>query len=224
MMEWLTALLLGGVVGLDATSFPQAMYSRPFVAGALGGLVVGRPVEGALIGVLLEFFSLPILPFGAAGYPEGGTAAVASTVAYVWATDGFHPDMLFLAVSFGLVLSHVSGYSVRLLRIRNGRAVGQGDQAAPIEPRSVERGHLLAMGLDFLRGALVTAVGTALMAICLFAASHSGWALPLASINVLGVATLAMIGGSLTIFGTVRERLVSFVLGAAATAVAVWVL
>lgn len=223
-MEWLTALLLGGAVGLDATSFPQAMYSRPFVAGALGGLVVGRPIEGLLIGALLEFFSLPVLPFGAAGYPEGGTAAVASTVAYVWATEAFQPDMLFLAVSLGLLLSHASGYSVRLLRIRNGRAVGRGDEAAPIQPEVVERRHLLAMGLDFLRGALVTAVGTALITIALYLAETEGWSLPLVTLNVLAVAALTMIGGSLTIFGTVRERLASFAVGAAMTALAVWIL
>lgn len=224
MMEWLPALLLGGIVGLDATSFPQAMYSRPFVAGALGGLIVGRPVEGALLGVILEFFALPVLPFGAAGYPEGGTAAVASTVAYAWTTDGFQPDMMFLAVTLGLLLSHASGYSVRLLRIRNGRAVGRGDRAAPIEPRVVERAHLLAMTLDFVRGGLVTAAGTALIAICLYAATEVGWALPLATMNVLVVAAITMIGGSLTIFGTVRERIVSFGIGAAVTALAVWVL
>ena len=223
-MEWVTALLLGGAVGLDATSFPQAMYSRPFVAGALGGLIVGRPVEGALIGVILEFFALPVLPFGAAGYPEGGTAAVASTVAYVWATDSFQADLLFLAVTLGLLLSHASGYSVRLLRIRNGRAVGRGDEAAPIDPRLVERGHLLAMALDFLRGGLVTAVGTALIAIALDVALRAGWMLPVAALNVLVVAAMTMVGGSLTVFGNVRERIVSFALGAAATAFDVWAL
>lgn len=32
-MNWFLLALLGGFVGLDGTSFPQAMFSRPIVAG-----------------------------------------------------------------------------------------------------------------------------------------------------------------------------------------------
>jgi len=223
-MSFLLALLLGGAVGLDATSFPQAMYSRPFVAGALAGLVVGRPVEGAAIGAVLEIFALPVLPFGAAGYPEAGTAAVASMIAYDWATTGVDPDMLFLTVALGLLLSHASGYSVRLLRIRNGWAVGQRDDGSPLDPAAVERAHWLAMVLDFLRGAAVTAAGTAVIALVLALAVRTGWRLPLDALDVLVVTAVLMAGGSLTVFGNVRERIVSFGIGAALTALAVLVL
>lgn len=223
-MNWLVLLALGGVVGLDATSFPQAMYSRPFVAGALAGFAVGRPLEGAIIGMLLEFFSLPVLPFGAAGYPEGGTAAVGASVAYAWAAPAIDVNLLFLTVTFGLLLSHAAGYSVRLLRIRNGRAVGRGDENAPIEPRAVERGHLVAMLLDFLRGAVVTAAGAAVIAAVLALASRIGWMLPVSPLGLLMVAVALMIGGSLSIFGTVREHALSFAVGAGLTAIVVWVL
>lgn len=224
MMEWLAALLVGGAVALDATSFPQAMYSRPFVAGAVGGLLVGRPMEGAMIGALLEFFSLPILPFGAAGYPEGGTAAVGATVAYEWISDGFDAELLFLAVTLGLLLSHASGYSVRLLRLRNGRALGGRLTAASLEAGTLERAHLLAMGLDFARGALVTGAGAAVIAVLLEVAARSDWVLPVAALNVLLVAVAMMIGGSLTVFGSVRERALPFAVGAGITALAVWLL
>ena len=222
-MDWLLGVLLGGVVGLDATSFPQAMYSRPFVAGALGGLIVGRPSEGVVIGLLLELFSLPVLPFGAAGYPEGGTAAVASVIAYDWAAPTFDPGLLFLTIATGLALSHASGYSVRLLRIRNGRAFGRADQGAPIEARTLERGHVMAMVLDFVRGAAVVAAGTAVLALVLGLAVRSEWTSPVPAMKVLAVACVMMIGGSLTIFGTVRERVLSFTLGAALTAAALLV-
>ena len=224
MSGWLTALLLGGAVGLDATSFPQAMYSRPFVAGALSGLLVGRPVEGAVIGAVLEFFSLPVLPFGAAGYPEGGTAAVGATIAYQTITETPDAELLFLAVALGLLMSHASGYTVRLLRIRNGRAVGRGLEGAPIEPGVLERAHLLAMLFDFLRGAAVTAVGAVVIAGLLHLAGLAGWSLPIAPLNVLVVAAAVMIGGSITIFGSARERLVPFVVGAGLATLAVLVL
>lgn len=224
MTAWLTALLLGGAVGLDATSFPQAMYSRPFVAGALAGLLVGRPVEGAIIGTVLEFFSLPVLPFGAAGYPEGGTAAVGATVAYEWIAGVPDARLLFLAVALGLLLSHASGYTVRLLRIRNGRAVGRGAEGAPIAPEALERAHRLAMVLDFVRGATVTAFGAVVIAVLLHLAIMAGWRLPVAPLNLLVVAASVMIGGSITIFGSARERLLPFVVGAAVAAIGVWVL
>jgi mannose/fructose/N-acetylgalactosamine-specific phosphotransferase system component IIC len=220
-VTWLAAVLLGGIVGLDATSFPQAMYSRPFVAGALAGQLVGRPGEGVMIGLVLELFSLPVLPFGAAGYPEGGTAAVASVIAYDWAAPVLDRDLLFLAVALGLVVSHASGYTVRLLRIRNGRAIGRNPEHAEIPPEAVERGHTMAMVLDFLRGAAVTAAGTAVLALGLGLAVRSGWSLPLPALAVLALAGVMMIGGSLTVFGTVRERIVSFAIGAAVTAAVV---
>ena len=75
-MSWLIAALLGGFVGLDATSFPQVMISRPVVAGVLTGVLFGRPAEGLAVGFLVEAFSLIILPIGAARYPDSGTATV----------------------------------------------------------------------------------------------------------------------------------------------------
>ncbi|HWV56262.1 MAG TPA: PTS sugar transporter subunit IIC, partial [Longimicrobiales bacterium] len=75
-------LVLGGFIGLDATSAPQLMISRPIVAATLSGLAFGHPAEGMLLGVILEAFSLVILPVGAAKYPESGTAAAAAAAAY----------------------------------------------------------------------------------------------------------------------------------------------
>ena len=74
--------IIGGIVGLDATSFPQAMLSRPLVAGALAGLVFHRPLEGMLIGAVIEIFDLSNLPIGAARYPDSGTATVAGVGAF----------------------------------------------------------------------------------------------------------------------------------------------
>ena len=46
MIELVTLLplaLLGGMLGLDVVSFPQAMISRPLVAATLAGALVGDP-------------------------------------------------------------------------------------------------------------------------------------------------------------------------------------
>ena len=52
------AALLGGLIGLDVVSFPQAMISRPIVAATLAGAFVGNAAAGALIGVVLELIAL----------------------------------------------------------------------------------------------------------------------------------------------------------------------
>src|SRR5687767_15880923 len=116
-MSWISLALVGGVVGLDATSFPQAMLSRPLIAATLAGWVFGRPGAGLLIGALIELFSLVILPFGAARYPESGTAAAAAAAAYA-ATDPTGPTepLLLLAVVFALAWEHVAGASVIFVR------------------------------------------------------------------------------------------------------------
>src|SRR5579864_1369574 len=76
MIDLLPIALLGGVLGLDVVSFPQAMISRPIVAATLAGALVGQPPSGLLLGAALELIALETLPFGASRYPEWGSASV----------------------------------------------------------------------------------------------------------------------------------------------------
>ena len=70
----------GTLVGVDLVSFPQAMLSRPLIAGAGAGLVLGEPVAGLQIGLLLELFALDVLPVGAARYPDYGPGVIGAVV------------------------------------------------------------------------------------------------------------------------------------------------
>ena len=56
--DLLPLVLLGGVLALDATSVGQFMFSRPLVAGALAGWVVGDAALGLSVGVVLELYLL----------------------------------------------------------------------------------------------------------------------------------------------------------------------
>ena len=76
LLEALPLALLGGLLGLDVVSFPQAMVSRPIVASTLAGTLIGHSESGLLIGVVLELIALDTLPFGASRYPEWGSASV----------------------------------------------------------------------------------------------------------------------------------------------------
>ncbi len=53
-MELLYIGLLGGLLALDTTSVGQFMFSRPLVAGAITGWVLGDLSLGLTIGVVLE--------------------------------------------------------------------------------------------------------------------------------------------------------------------------
>lgn len=161
LLPFLTLMLLGGAVALDGTSFGQFMFSRPFVAASLAGWVVGDPVHGALIGLILEAFHLTVLPVGAAKYPEGGPAAVVGGAIY--ATSNLNPSTLVLTVLFVLVLEWLGGESIRSLRLANVRIVHQ-PAGGTITAAMLERRHLRAIGLDFLRGMLLVGGGLVVLA------------------------------------------------------------
>lgn len=211
MTGWLALGLFGGLVGLDSTSFPQAMISRPVVAGTLTGALFGRPVEGLVIGFIMESFSLITLPIGAARYPESGTATVAAVGAYVAAmAPGLAPGPLLIATVFGLGWEWVAGETVVLHRRSSGRMLtGHGTLAA----EQLKRAHLAAMAMDFVRAAVVVATG-ALIGYALLELLAGQWGLP--QEITLGFATLlvaTMMGTTIALFGGARERRLSWALG-----------
>lgn len=213
MISWLAVLLLGGLVGLDSTAFPQVMFSRPLVAGALTGLIFGRPMEGMLVGASLEVFALIILPVGAARYPEAGTGAVAAAAGYVTALPhGPAAPLLLLAVVFGLAWERIAGVSVILLRRENERLVAR-DAREPPGPGEVERRHMGAMAIDLLRGSVIALAG-GLVATILLRVLGPYWALgtPTAA-GILSVAAAGMLAAALPLFGGFRERRTVFVAG-----------
>jgi len=161
---FLLLMLLGGVVAIDGTSVGQVMVSRPLVAATLAGWLVGEPMHGAWIGLVLEAFHLNVLPVGAARYPEGGPAAVAGAAMY--ATSNLAHSTLLLTVLSVLALEWVGGESVRYLRQTNMRLIPVGGEDT-VSPRQLEAGHLEAIGLDFVRGMVLVAGGTVLLALFL---------------------------------------------------------
>jgi len=211
---WPAVALLGGMVGLDATSFPQVMISRPLVSGVLAGLLVGQPAEGAMLGAMLEIFDLGILPVGAARYPDSGMATVAAVSGY--STVPLHaldPGVLLLAVLFGLTWEVVGGQSTVWLRRLNERLVLSTPHWHGRPGRPLERLHLTSMLLDFMRAGLFTLLGALVSSWVLqFAAGRWELGSDFAA-AVLTIAGATVLGALISVFGGWRERRRALVIG-----------
>lgn len=215
--SWVGLALLGGAAALDGTSWGQFMLSRPLVAATLGGLLMGAPAEGAMLGAVLEALHLGVLPVGASRYPEGGPPAVAAGA--LFALSGGTGTMLVLSLLFALVWEAFCGWTVQRLRHFNVRfSVPEGSAAA--DPARLARGHLAAMGVDFARGAALTVAGAALLLGA--AAVVPPDALPDRLARLLaGAVAAAALGAALRSFGGQRA---GWFAGGAACALLFWVL
>jgi mannose/fructose/N-acetylgalactosamine-specific phosphotransferase system component IIC len=167
-MELLVLSLVGGMLALDATSVGQFMVSRPLVAGAVAGWVLGDAATGLLVGSILELYLLVSFPSGGARFPEGATAAVVAAATGVWGGDA--PAAIPLAVAVGLLWGQVGGVSISALRRLNGRLAPAG---ASVSAATVVRAHVAGLAMDLGRGTLVTWVG--LLVGRTVAGSFGGW-------------------------------------------------
>jgi PTS system mannose-specific IIC component len=156
--------LLGGVLGLDVVSFPQAMISRPLVAATLAGALIGQSAGGLLLGAALELIALETLPFGASRYPEWGSASVVGGA--IFASHPSHPaGAMTLATLAALATTWIGGWTMVKLRELNAVWARQRRDALEAGARgSVVSLQLQGMTADFLRGAALTALAYTLLA------------------------------------------------------------
>jgi PTS system mannose-specific IIC component len=157
-IDLLPIALLGGLLGLDVVSFPQAMISRPLVAATLAGALIGDSPSGLLVGAALELVALDTLPFGASRYPEWGSAAVVGGA--IFATHPSHPvGAMEMAIIASLATAWLGGWTMVKLRERNALWAARRRGALDAGARgAVVDLQLLCMSADFLRGALLAAL------------------------------------------------------------------
>ena len=141
--------LLGGVLGLDVVSFPQAMISRPLVAATLTGALIGEAASGVLLGAALELIALETL-----ASVVGGA---------IFASHPSHPaGVMALAVLAALITTWVGGWTMVKLRQRNAVWAGQRREALEAGARgTVISLQLMGMTADLIRGIVLTAIAYA---------------------------------------------------------------
>jgi mannose/fructose/N-acetylgalactosamine-specific phosphotransferase system component IIC len=194
LIDLIPLALLGGLLGLDVVSFPQAMISRPIVASTMAGALIGQSATGLLLGAALELIALETLPFGASRYPEWGSASVVGGA--IFSTHPTHPaGAMTLAMLAALATTWVGGWTMVKLRERN--AVWAGARRADLEAGSrdaVFQLQVKGMTADFARGAALTTIAYALLApltnFCL-----TRWSIDLRLDRGLGVAIAASVAG-----------------------------
>jgi PTS system mannose-specific IIC component len=156
---WLALILWGAITAVDLVSGPQAMLSRPLVAGLVAGLIAGDVEAGARIGVVMELFALDVLPIGAVRYPDYGPATV---VAVALGAGAPWELGLGVSVALGLVLAVLGGWTLQLVRRLNARAIQHHAAAlAAGESGAIRRLQYTGLARDAARGVLLTAAGLA---------------------------------------------------------------
>ena len=148
--------IIGGLLGLDVVSFPQAMVSRPLVAATLAGALVGDAVSGLLIGAALELIALETLPFGAAKYPEWGSAATVGGA--LFAAHPAHPaGAMTMAVIASIATGWIGAWTMYQLRKLNAFEAHRHRSGLDAGARGTVIGlQLTGLSLDLLRGMLLT--------------------------------------------------------------------
>ncbi len=201
--------LLGSLLALDQTSLGQFMVSRPLVAGALAGWLLGEPATGLAVGGVLEVLFLPAFPVGGARFPETGPSTVVGTAGAVW-TGG--AAGLALGVTLGVVWAVAGEVTVRGLRRRNERWVPD-PTADAVPATAVITGHLVGLAADALRGLLVTGVGLA-VARWTLPVLAAGWPLEGgATLGLLGVVAGFSLGGLVSCYGIRGWRRLALLVG-----------
>lgn len=159
--DYLLAGLVAMLTGLDRVALVQIMISRPLVAAPLTGWVLGNPMVGMEVGMLLELLWLGRLPVGAAIPPDDTQVAVGATVLAVsmgHLLDLNGMPLVILSVLIAIPLGKFGQVFERLARHVNDRLAVNGHNALMTGSIvSFERYHLIGLA-SFALASLATAV------------------------------------------------------------------
>jgi len=145
--------LLGGLIGLDRTAAGQFMVSEPIVAGPLTGWLLGDPIAGIIIGVILELVWVLDMPIGAFVPADATISAVSATAIAALGSTGSAPlPVIGFSILLTAAMVPATMWADGLIRHWNSRladAVATG--AGPDTGRALARAHLSGLPVFFLK-------------------------------------------------------------------------
>jgi mannose PTS system EIIC component len=156
-------LLIGGVValvcGLDRVAILQILVSRPIVAAPLAGLLLGEPLIGLQVGVMVELLWLARLPVGAAVPPDDTQVAIAATVLSIALgrqIEALSVELMLLSLLVALPVGKIGQYFEHHARNYNSILPVQTDQA--LQDGLIGRAQVLHLRgiLSFAASSLLT--------------------------------------------------------------------
>ncbi len=157
--EYLTTGTLAVLLGLDRVAFLQCMVSRPLVAAPLTGWLLGVPLAGLEVGMLLELLWLGRLPVGAFIPPDDTQVAIGATTLALLLERllGLHGmPAVILCVLVAIPLGKVGQFCDGRARQANDRLMAKALTAAEAgDDHRIERLHLYGTG-HFALASLVT--------------------------------------------------------------------
>jgi len=169
--DYLATGTLAMLLGLDRVAFLQCMVSRPLVAAPLTGWLLGVPLTGLEVGMLLELLWLGRLPVGTVIPPDDtqvaiGATALALTLERLLGLQGM--PAVILCVLVAIPLGQVGLYADGRARRANGQLALQAEAAAAAgHSRRIEWLHLRGSGHFALAGlgtcAVIVAIGTLIL-------------------------------------------------------------
>ncbi|MCG2726582.1 MAG: PTS sugar transporter subunit IIC [Elusimicrobia bacterium] len=106
MTRIIISALIGGIFHLDNVQFGQFFISRPSFMGVLIGCLNGCPIQGAIVGILIELIYSDFPPLGEVVPPNG---LIAASIAVLLYAHSFQNVSLafFIGIFAGAVYSKV---------------------------------------------------------------------------------------------------------------------
>lgn len=146
--------------GLDRTAALQIMISRPIVAAPLTGLVLGEPLLGLQVGMLVELLWLGRLPVGASIPPDDTQIAIGGTfLSVAFASPNYElPVTVMFCLLVAIPLAKSGQFFDRMARRANDHMVKRVERTVLSgDLSSIDRLHLVGIG-HFAVASLMTFV------------------------------------------------------------------
>ena len=168
LLSTLVGSIFYSLINLDTTAIAQTMISRPIVIspliGAVIGLLNGDVVIGAkvgvIIGVLLEFFWISLLPLGSSVPPNATISSSVATVVVCYLSLGvqIEPYLITTGLVYGVCCGYVGGRTDTWFRALNAKLVKKAEPFVEKGELSViNRLNLQAIGVSILVNTLLCA-------------------------------------------------------------------